>query len=80
MYRTQNKIKVINREVAKNNDVPLDDVERITHAIWDTTRKVIDGSMYNAIYLRFLGTFYSKKSVRDQVIKCMEKKYDTGQL
>lgn len=77
MSQTQSKIRAINKQVAQETDVSIQDVEEMVDSMWETLKKVVESSPVNALYLRFLGTFYGKDVIAAHVEKARRKRNGT---
>jgi hypothetical protein len=78
MSPTQSKIRTINKEVAQEENVSIQDVEDMTSSMWETLKAVIESNPVNALYLRFLGTFYGKESIASVIEEARRKKHGIG--
>lgn len=77
MSQTQSKIRAINKQVAQETNVSIQNVEEMTDSMWETLKNIVESSPVNALYLRFLGTFYGKEAVAAHVEKFRKKRNGT---
>ena len=73
MNPTQKPLKEEMIKLAEKHDIPVEKIEEIERAMWDFVRtEIARGSKDNTdsfenIYLRYLGTFHTKKSIINHV-------------
>ena len=74
--------KDIINTVKIRSDKPSDVIDEVIFSMWEFVAHTMETAESSAIYLRYLGTFYSNEDMRNGVIKNRgtKKKDDTGEF